>query len=86
MSVQTEADDRLEDAVNCIHEAVAALTSILILECQGHDEFSEGADNAMWFAFMKLTDIMERNPTFKRYHNRTGRTVSIQPSTRGDEL
>lgn len=41
MSVQTEADDRLDDARRQVKSAVSNLSKIVVDECWGSDEYTK---------------------------------------------
>lgn len=39
MSVETEADRQRDKAQECVMDAVAALSEIVVKQCDGHDEW-----------------------------------------------
>ena len=55
MSVQTEADERLESARKHVHAAIQDLARIVVDECHGFDGFMPGLTETMTDS---MTDLM----------------------------
>lgn len=59
MSVDTEADENLAKAKMHIKEAVKALSSIVVDECEGYDEYNLECEDAFTSAFYTLCDMQK---------------------------
>ncbi len=60
MGVRTAADERLDSAHQHIKEAIRDLSSIVIEECWGHDEFREDYTETIHEVMQELISLKKK--------------------------
>lgn len=57
MSVDTEADTHLDQASQCIQEAIKHLSALIVDRCGGHDEYRAEYIENLHQSYTKLIEI-----------------------------
>jgi hypothetical protein len=60
MSVQTTADDRRDEAVNHVKEAIRCLSDIVVDQCHGHDDWTPEYQGNLKRSLLELIEIRDR--------------------------
>lgn len=59
MGVRTTADEKLEQATDCVDTALKALNAIVVDQCYGHEDLNLTARETVKVAHRQLLDIRD---------------------------
>ena len=60
MGVTTTADERRDDAVRSIKDAIRSLSEIVIEQCSGHDDWNAEYQGKLKQTLLELIEIRDR--------------------------